>query len=265
MRYQTGDVAEFMGMTNMGVIYLEKRGIVSSTREGNGYRSFGLEDITRLGLLRSYEKLGFTLEQALALTEAPKAALLQALEERQRTLEEQMAMLRYVREGLREGGEGPLNGGTAHIETMPELYYCPVWEDQYDMEALPPETQRLLRRIDVSWISAMPYMRYCSKLTRTGVGWYEQRGNCIRADHARALGVLLDPQWVETVPAQTCLRYYAEGIDMEEALRRGETYLTAQGLEPAKTVYVPLTLRYAGRKVAHRRMEVYMPIQEIER
>ena len=41
--FRTGDIAEFMGITNMGVLYLEKRGLLKADREENGYRSYSTQ------------------------------------------------------------------------------------------------------------------------------------------------------------------------------------------------------------------------------
>ncbi len=263
MRFQTGDVAEFMEMTNMGVIYLEKRGIVQARREANGYRSFDLETITRLGIIRSYEKMGFTLEEAADLVSQTSKGVLEAVEEKKGQLQRQLDMIRFLEEAVRPTLQDTMEGRELVITTMPEMYYCPLWEDKFDMDALPPETQRLMRRIDVSWLSAMPYMRYCSKMTWDGKQWHMERGNCIRSDHAREQGVLLDDTWVERIPAQKCLQYYAvaERNKLEHCLEEGMAYLKKLGLEWGETAYLPLDLRYSGMAPQRYGVCIYLPIQ----
>ena len=49
MRYRTGEMAEFFGMTKEGIRYLERQGLITSRRdEQNRYRYFSRSEITRL-------------------------------------------------------------------------------------------------------------------------------------------------------------------------------------------------------------------------
>ena len=46
--YRIGDVANLMGLSRDTLRYYEKRGILSSKKEKNGYRYYTEEDIYRL-------------------------------------------------------------------------------------------------------------------------------------------------------------------------------------------------------------------------
>lgn len=264
MHYRTGDIAELMGVTNMGVIYLEKRGILHSDRQENGYRTFELDEVTKLGIIRSYEKLGFSLEEALTIIELPEGAVKEILEKRKKEILAQMDMLQFMEEFscAEIVGEQGLSKENAQFVISPAMYYFPVWEDLFSMGSLTREQERQLRRTDVSWISAMPYMRYCSKFSQTDGKWVEVRGNCIQVEHAQAQGVLLN-EWVELVPPRHCLCYYDETEDLKTTLAKGIAYLEKLGLAWEPEAFLPLTLRYG--KELRRRVCVYLPLQEREK
>ena len=264
MRYRTGDIAELMGITNMGVIYLEKRGILHSDRQENGYRTFELDEVTKLGIIRSYEKLGFSLEEALTIITLPEGEVKAILERRKKELRAQMDMLQFMEEFscAEIVGERELSRENTQFVISPAMYYFPVWEDLFAAGSLNREQERQLRKTDVSWISAMPYMRYCSKFSQIDGQWEGVRGNCIQVEHAQDHEVFLN-EWVELVPPRYCLRYYDETEDLKAALAKGIAYLEKLGLAWEPEAFLPLSLRYRGE--LRRRVCVYLPLKEGEK
>ena len=60
MKYRTGEMAEFFGMTKEGIRFLERKGMIVSKRdERNGYRYFSRSEVSLLKHLRSYCAMGF--------------------------------------------------------------------------------------------------------------------------------------------------------------------------------------------------------------
>lgn len=261
MRYRTGDIAKLMGMTNMGVLYLEKRGIIRPCRQENGYRFYDPEDITKLGMIRSYEWLGFSLEEALTIAALPNEAVRQRLKEREREILGQLDMLRFMERSMAPAPSPEVGrmGETGELVRMPAMYYFPVWEDSLEESPLPPETERQLRQTDISWLAAMPYMRYCSKITCVDGRWHMERGNCIQVEHARAQKVVCNEQ-TEYVPPQPCLRLYAEGSDPMEMAEVGAQALEKRGEVWTGTAYAPVNLGY-GEERTIRSAWVYLPVK----
>ena len=86
-KYRTGDIARLLSMTNEGVRFMEKEGIISSVRdETNGYRYYDYDQFVRLKRARSYRTMGYSLAEAKKMTQnlaenEVEEALMQKLEE----------------------------------------------------------------------------------------------------------------------------------------------------------------------------------------
>lgn len=144
MTFQTGDLAEFMGITNMGVLYLEKRGIIHSTRSQNGYRVFDDDTVSALALIRSYERMGFSLDEAVELSRQDASAVLLKVSQKRKNLENQLELIQYFEKWVH------------------------AMEDLPDFEAQPERVKK-----------AMPYMHFCDKLVLTDGTWSSTKGNGI--------------------------------------------------------------------------------------
>ena len=71
MKYRIGEMAEFFGLTKEAIRYYERKGIVTSIRdERTGYRYYERDEITTLKQIRTYESLGFSLDDAQAMAVA---------------------------------------------------------------------------------------------------------------------------------------------------------------------------------------------------
>ena len=64
-------MAEFFGLTKEAIRYYERKGVVTSIRdERTGYRYYERDEITTLKQIRTYESLGFSLDDAQAMVGA---------------------------------------------------------------------------------------------------------------------------------------------------------------------------------------------------
>ena len=61
--FRTGDIARILNMSSSGVLFYDRKGVVSAARGENGYRGFDANALSTLGLLRAFERAGFTLEE----------------------------------------------------------------------------------------------------------------------------------------------------------------------------------------------------------
>ncbi|HEY0253780.1 MAG TPA: MerR family transcriptional regulator [Kofleriaceae bacterium] len=60
-------LAKAAGVNATAIRFYERRGIVRSTRARNGYRTFTLDDVTRIRFVRRAQALGFTLREILGM------------------------------------------------------------------------------------------------------------------------------------------------------------------------------------------------------
>ena len=202
--FRTGDVAELMGVTNMGVHYLEKHGYLTADREQNGYRSYSTGTLTRLAAIKSYERMGFPLKESSAMLEMPITDIRSTLLERRRQIEEQLAMVDWQLSNANPEGLvlDHISEENSSIEMSPLMYYCPVWEEVYDMTHLNSRAARSMREIDISWIAAMPYMQFCLRITQEEEGVHFEKGNCIGEPYTGSVRI---NEYVTRVEPTRCL------------------------------------------------------------
>lgn len=68
LKYTIGDVCKILNITQGGIRFYEKKGIITSKREEkNKYRYYTFRDINTIMIVREYRALGFSLEDAGAL------------------------------------------------------------------------------------------------------------------------------------------------------------------------------------------------------
>lgn len=263
MKFKTGDIARLMGITNMGVLYLEKRGIIHSTRDANGYRVFDLDSISELALIRSYENLGFPLDQAVSLSHQEAPQIQEALQSKKEELLARLELISHFENFFHFSAvtEGELSPENAVFQDRPALYYCPLWEEVLDLEQFSAGERKKMQAVDISWISTMPLMRFCSKIVLKNDGEFSHiRGNCITVDDARKSQVVIN-EYVEYVPSAPCLRFLCSGIDFKEALAKARRYLAGYELKPDGTVFVAILSRSRGigQKTSPLVSEYYVP------
>lgn len=98
-KYLIGDVANMMGLSRDTLRYYEKRGILSSQREGNGYRYYTDQDISRLISILYQRKMDIRLSdmEALQYAESSIDNLSSIMEKR---LEEENQAIRLHRQNI---------------------------------------------------------------------------------------------------------------------------------------------------------------------
>lgn len=67
-RYSTKEIASYYDLTSRGLAYYEKQGVLKPDRdEGNGYRSYSLNDCYNLYHSKLYANAGFSLREISSL------------------------------------------------------------------------------------------------------------------------------------------------------------------------------------------------------
>ncbi|MEV4191500.1 MerR family transcriptional regulator [Streptomyces toxytricini] len=68
-----GELAELAGTSTRTLRYYESRGLLSSTRAPNGYRTYGEDDLRLLRQIRTLQDFGFGLEETRPFVECLRA------------------------------------------------------------------------------------------------------------------------------------------------------------------------------------------------
>lgn len=104
-----GEVSKLTGVTVESVRYYERRGLLAPARRlRSGYRAFGTDAVARIRFVRQAQALGFSLEEIaalLALHPSDRAScdrVRRAAEARLAEVEQKLARLRAIRDGLAE-------------------------------------------------------------------------------------------------------------------------------------------------------------------
>lgn len=259
--YQTGDIAKLFGLTNMGVHYLEKRGLLRPRREENDYRSYSLPEISRLGVVKSYTRMGFSLQEAGSMIGETSDGIRLALNDKREQLQQQLLLIDRMERILSDEKviSDELTDELCDFGMRPAIYYWPVWEDVYPSETLTKEEKQEMRETDISWLAAMPYMQYCSKITRDGREFFSEKGHCI-LDEDRDKVIL--HRWTQPVLPCRCLHFRRFGTSVREAISSAERYLRSLNLEMDFPVYSPIILYDTGESPDKMIREYWIPIKK---
>ncbi len=221
LEYLTGEIAEYFSLTNMGIHHLEKKGVIKSTRQENGYRVYSANELTKLGEIRSYERMGFSLKEANSFRfdySTKQGKIHQKIEE----LTKKLDLLQYY-ESLYCNKiiklDEPLTLDNTFIEDSINLYWCPCWEEQYDLDTVDKNTLIEMKKIDCSWLKAMPYMRYCSKVNFSNDSIEACRGNSIDEEYAIKENVVITPL-VEKYSIPKALTFTCEMDEYTQVLNK---------------------------------------------
>ena len=127
MKYRIGEMAEFFGLTKEAIRYYERKGIVASMRdERTGYRYYERDEITTLKQIRTYESLGFSLDEAQAMAaETTFGEMEERIDRKLSELEKKEAAIARMRQEL-ERQQRDLCGfktGRTELRMMPETYF----------------------------------------------------------------------------------------------------------------------------------------------
>lgn len=102
-----GELAERAGVTTRALRYYESLGLLPARRAGNGYRSYGEDDLRLLAQIRTLQDFGFGLEETRPFVECLRAghpegdscpASLDVYRRKLAELDDVIARLREVRE-----------------------------------------------------------------------------------------------------------------------------------------------------------------------
>lgn len=164
MLYKISEIAEILGVTKEGVRFLERKGLLHSTRTAhNGYRYYSRSELSAVQQIRSYAAAGFTLEEAASLVlHNDEHYMLTSIERKEQALEEEIRILENKQRLLQSQKEAIMQA--FHFQQKPKVgeleavYYFPI-EGAYAMEG-----SARLREMEKLWMTAGPDVRLASFL-----------------------------------------------------------------------------------------------------
>lgn len=262
-RFRIGDVADLLQLSVSGVIYLEKKGAIQARREANGYRYYDEDVITQLGAIRSLERMGFSLKEAVNLLDMDAKETLAALEEKKQALTAQLERIGLLAGRMENACRKAEEVGEGAVETAvsPELYFFPYWEKYCDVETMANQERRALRKVDVSWLSAMPVVRYCGKCTLSHEGALWQKGTAVPAEDARRYALAMHPL-VERYQPRRCFHFFSQE-GPEQIVRRLQHHEDQTGLSLDSPILALIHHIESGKFATERFLaEVWAPVKE---
>ncbi len=213
MKYRIGEIAEFFGLTKEAIRYYERRGIVQSTRdEASGYRYYEREEITRLKQIRTFESLGFTLDEAQAMVvessfddmEERLQKKLQELKKREETIARMQQELEHQQRCI-----DAYKAGKIELRMMPETYF---WRRVPDEASAGTEEDRAnisrQRNEEKQWVNAMPPVVLCGLQYDRELHPKKIYGSVLDRERAEKLGLPLS--CAVLLPSRLCVSGYAQ-------------------------------------------------------
>ncbi|MGS0726695.1 MerR family transcriptional regulator, partial [Shewanella sp. 0m-11] len=96
--YRISELALKIGLSRSTLLYYEKLGLISATRQANGYRRYSEQDVQRLKLLQQLQAGGLSLKECQACLESriDRQLLLQRL----KVLDDEIAQKQQAKELL---------------------------------------------------------------------------------------------------------------------------------------------------------------------
>ena len=161
MRYRIGEVADFFGMTKEGIRYYERQEIICALRDQKtGYRYYPREEITRLKQIRSYQCLGFSLEESQYMVcDTPYDEVIPRIERKIEELRKKNDALIRMRDQLEKQKSVALRRESGLIEArvVPSILFLRRVPDEASA-GTQTARERIVRArtVEKAWIEAMP-------------------------------------------------------------------------------------------------------------
>lgn len=267
MKYRIGEMAEFFGLTKEAIRYYERKGIVTSTRDWQtGYRYYERDEITTLKQIRTYESLGFSLDEAQAMVvETTFSEMEKRLDQKLLELkkkEEAIARMRQELERQQTSAQA-FQAGQIELRILPETYF---WRRVPDEASARTEAERERiareRSEEKRWVEAMPPVVLCGLHYDKNLNPCKVFGSAIPKNTAETLGLPLS--CAALLPERLCTVGYAEAkLGDKPDIGRLVSWTHERGYSICGDIYATLRLVYkkenGERWGVH---EFFLPVQK---
>ena len=150
------------GLTPEALRFYEEKGLLTPQRSGsNGFRQFSLNDVQRLGFIKSYQRQGFSLDEIKhILTGCTQDELIAMMDDKRAQLREQLTLTRAVYDRMTAGTD--LLRDSERLSMHPRLCQgCAAYLVEFSSVAelfSSVHTSPVLKEL----IDAFPLTSYCS-------------------------------------------------------------------------------------------------------
>ena len=98
MKISISAISVAYGLTPEAVRFYEEKGLLNPERSGaGGFRRFSLNDVQRIGFIKSYQRQGFSLDEIKhILTKCPENELIRMMDEKRSNFREQLTQTRAI-------------------------------------------------------------------------------------------------------------------------------------------------------------------------
>lgn len=98
MKISISAISVAYGLTPEAIRFYEEKGLLTPERTGtSGFRRFSLNDVQRIGFIKSYQRQGFSLDEIKhILTDCPLDELISMMDEKRALFRDQMTMTRAI-------------------------------------------------------------------------------------------------------------------------------------------------------------------------
>lgn len=238
MGYRIGEVADFLSLTKEGIRYYEKKGIITSVRdENNDYRYYPRFEITKLKHIRALQSIGYSLDEACALSIRIDWNNSDAFDEKLRELDQKEADLKRVRRQLEEQKRviRQYKSGQIELRERPDYLFLPrVPAEDSAQSQRDKAFISHLRRVEKVWTASIPLVTLYAKHFDEDLNpVIDVMGSAVDAQNARELD--LPTEGTICIPGGRFICYvvagiYEEGLSIEPVLDFiRENHLTISG------------------------------------
>ena len=213
MKYRIGEMAEFFGLTKEAIRYYERKGIVNSTRDAQtGYRYYERDEITTLKQIRTYESLGFSLEEAQTMVvETTFPDMEERLEDKIRELKKREEAIARMHQELERQQQciAAYKAGKKSLQVVPETYF---WHRVPDEASASTEAEKEKiareRSEEKCWVDAMPPVALSAMYYDRNLQHAHVFGSVLSREKAEALQLPLSCALL--LPSRLCAVGYAK-------------------------------------------------------
>ena len=197
MKISISAISVAYGLTPEAIRFYEEKGLLMPERSGiGGFRRFSLNDVQRIGFIKSYQRQGFSLDEIKhILTSCPQNQLISMMDEKRAALREQITQTRAIYDRMTACTD-LLRASDRYVLTPRLCEGCATYFIDFD------STAELFSSIDShpvlrDMIEALPLTSYCSIVplkrlegetspTRIGISAPVEYSAAIHADFTKA-------------------------------------------------------------------------------
>ncbi len=226
------------GLTPEALRYYEEKGLLSPERTAaSGFRKFSMEDVQRLGIIKSLQRQGFSLDEIRhVMNDCPLHELIALMDEKRGQLGEQISLSLSIHSRL--SGTTDMLRDSAQLDMQPRLCPgCAAYMIDFDsVDTLwksVPQSDVLKALID-----ALPLTSYCTTIPLPALRGEDaplRKGICAPAEYAAVIRA--DFSQMRMIAGPRCVRILFELVppdrrSLAPVIEAARSFIQTQKLTP---------------------------------